>query len=54
MKLTVPQVAEKLGISDSVVTRLTKDGALIDTNPRQEGAKKHHAKYDSKQVSEFC
>lgn len=53
MILTTKQVAAKLKVSKGVVRRLTSEGKLIDLKTTAEGAVRHQAAYDSKQVVEF-
>ena len=52
MKLSVGQVADKLGVSDSVVLRMVRDGVLKPCNEPKEGAKKFFRKFESSHVNE--
>lgn len=51
MILTAQQVKEKLGIGDTRLKNLQKDGILKPVNKPKEGAKKFFARFDSKDVN---
>lgn len=53
MLLTVQQVAEKLGVSRSVVHRMIRDKELIPANSPKEGAKKFYAKFQAKDINAY-
>lgn len=53
MIITLNQVAERLGVSSSVVNRLIREGSLVPVNERKEGAKKFFAKFDLKAVADY-
>jgi hypothetical protein len=50
MKLTIMQAAERANISKHTIKTLLKKGVLTDLKPRKEGALKHFALVDSKQL----
>lgn len=54
MLITTKQAAEKLHIDLSTVRTLIRKGQLKDYGKRKEGATKHYALLDHKEVSEFA
>lgn len=51
--LTVPQIAQMIKMSDSVVHRAVRNGELIPVNERVPGKKKFFARFDQAVVNEW-
>lgn len=51
MKLSSDQAQETIKCSDSTLRKFVALGVLTDLRPKREGAKKHYAQFDSKQVN---